>query len=75
MRKKAKNAQERDDGTYVVRKSRRSNILAFVLCVLVAFVIWAYSVTKEQKTSAETGTAETDTTASVSTEGADSEEL
>lgn len=75
MRKKAKNAQERDDGTYVVRKSRRSNILAFILCVLVAFVIWAYSVTKEQKTSAETGTAEAETTASVGTDSSASEEL
>ena len=35
--------ENRDDGTYVVRKTKKSSILAFVVCVLVAFVIWAYA--------------------------------
>ena len=33
--------EEHEDGSYVVRKSRRSNILAFIVCVLIAFCIWA----------------------------------
>jgi hypothetical protein len=37
------NKEERSDGSYVVKKSRRSNIFAFVLCVLLAFFIWAYT--------------------------------
>lgn len=39
MRKK--NREEHEDGSYVIRKSRRSNILAFIVCVLIAFCIWA----------------------------------
>lgn len=33
--------EEHEDGSYVVRKSRRSNILAFIVCLLMAFCIWA----------------------------------
>lgn len=33
--------EEHEDGSYVVKKSRRSNILAFIVCVLIAFSIWA----------------------------------
>ncbi|MBQ9112341.1 MAG: hypothetical protein IJY08_02050 [Clostridia bacterium] len=36
-------SEERSDGSYVVKKSRRSNIFAFILCVLLAFFIWAYT--------------------------------
>ena len=54
MRKKKLNIEEHDDGSYIVKKSRKSNILAFILCVLIAFVIWAYAVNKEQKIAEET---------------------
>ena len=36
-----------DDGSYVVKKSKKSNIFAFILCVIIAFVIWMYSVSVE----------------------------
>ena len=38
-----------DDGTYVVKKTKKSSILAFIICVLVAFVIWAYVEATESK--------------------------
>jgi hypothetical protein len=41
-----------DDGSYVVKKSKKSNIFAFILCVIIAFIIWLYAVsveTNEQK--------------------------
>ncbi len=44
---------EPDDGTYVVKKSRKSSILAFIVCLLLAFVIWAYAeATDKQKQQA-----------------------
>ena len=38
-----------DDGTYVVKKSRKHNILAFIICLLVAFVVWVYAANKERE--------------------------
>ena len=31
-----------DDGAYVVKKNKKLNIVAFVLCVLASFSIWLY---------------------------------
>jgi YbbR domain-containing protein len=31
-----------NDGTYIVKKNKRMNVLAFVGCVVLAFVIWIY---------------------------------
>ena len=31
-----------DDGAYVVKKSKKLNIIAFVMCLLVSFSIWLY---------------------------------
>lgn len=47
---KNKNAAvgEHDDGSYVVKKTKKSSIFAFVVCVLVAFVIWAYAEATEK---------------------------
>ena len=36
-----------DDGSYVVKKSKKSNIFAFILCVIIAFIIWLYAVSVE----------------------------
>ncbi len=47
MRKRAYGSEEHNDGSYVVKKSRKSNILAFIACVLIAFVVWAYAVYTE----------------------------
>ena len=44
-----------DDGSYVVKKSKKSNIFAFIICIIIAFVIWMYSVSvdlNEQKKTA-----------------------
>ena len=32
-----------DDGSFVVKKNRKFDIFAFIVCLLVAFVIWAYA--------------------------------
>ena len=37
------------DGSYVVKKSRKHNILAFILCVLVAFTLWLYATNKNSE--------------------------
>ena len=47
MKKDKKVERVNDDGSYVVKKSRKSNIFAFILCVIIAFVIWMYSVSVE----------------------------
>lgn len=39
---KSKNEPINDDGSYVVKKSRKLNILAFILCVAASFFIWIY---------------------------------
>lgn len=38
-----------DDGTYVVKKSRKHNIFAFIICLLVAFLVWVYAANKERE--------------------------
>ena len=47
MKKEKKIEYVNDDGSYVVKKSKKSNIFAFVLCVIIAFVIWLYTVSVE----------------------------
>ena len=54
MRKKRETLGEYDDGSYVVKKTRKSSILAFIICVLISFVIWAYAEATEKDTSAVT---------------------
>ncbi len=49
MRKNKDNIAEHDDGTYVVKKSRKSSILAFILCFLLAVVIWSYAEAEEKR--------------------------
>lgn len=47
------NERVENDGTYVVPKNRKKSILAFILCVLVAFLIWIYASNKEDKERTE----------------------
>lgn len=47
MKKEKKIEHVNDDGSYVVKKSKKSNIFAFILCVIIAFVIWLYTVSVE----------------------------
>lgn len=42
-----------DDGSYIVKKSKKANIIAFVLCVLFAFVIWLYATNMESDSQEE----------------------
>ena len=49
MSKEIQNAESRDDGTYVAKKSKKSSVLAFILCLLIAFVIWAYADATESE--------------------------
>ncbi len=60
MRVNSQQISEHDDGTYVVKKSRKSNILAFILCLLVAFVIWAYAASFGSDSPSGTDTEQTD---------------
>ena len=39
---KAHDVATSDDGAYVVKKSKKLNIIAFVMCLLVSFSIWLY---------------------------------
>ena len=57
MRKEKYTNEVRDDGSYVVKKTKKSNILAFIICVLIAFVIWAYTstVNRDNNNGAENG--------------------
>ena len=52
---KKKYKEQHEDGSYVVKKSRRSNILAFIACVLIAFCIWAVAEGAKARNSTQDG--------------------
>lgn len=67
---KRKYTENHDDGSYVVKKSRRSNILAFIVCLLIAFVIWAIAEgAKVRKPAPDSGSGDGAATACVCTDG------
>ena len=41
--KEKRNAILNDDGSYVVKESKHRNIPAFIICLLLALVIWLYT--------------------------------
>ncbi len=41
-RDRSQNQTVQEDGSYIVKKNKKLNILAFLLCVLVSFVVWLY---------------------------------
>ena len=43
MSDKDKNEQVYDDGTYVVKKSKRTGVIALIVCLMIALIIWCYS--------------------------------
>ena len=43
MARNKKKEHSYDDGSYVVKKKRKFDIFAFIICVLVAFVIWVFA--------------------------------
>ena len=53
MSKKKENEHAYDDGSYVIKKSRKFSLLAFILCMLIAFSIWIYATNKENQKLAE----------------------
>lgn len=59
MAKRKENDGAVDDGTYVVKKNRKMNIISFIICFLVAFILWIYATNLEKKNGdeAQTGTA------------------
>ena len=47
-----------DNGAYVIKKSKKSSVIAFIICVVVAFLIWSYAealALKEEKDKAALG--------------------
>ena len=53
MSKKNISENAHDDGTYVVKKTRKSSVAALIVCLLVAFIIWCYAKTVALKEQAE----------------------
>lgn len=53
MSKRKRNESSRDDSNYVAKKNRKLNIFAFILCLLIAFVIWLYASNLEEKNKNE----------------------
>ena len=53
MSKKKQTELMDDDGSYVVKKNRKLNICAFILCLLVALLIWIYATNLENRRRAE----------------------
>lgn len=53
MSSRKQNERTHDDGSYVVKKSKKRNIVAFILCVLIAFVIWLYASNIDKKKQVE----------------------
>ncbi len=53
MSKRKRNESSRDDGTYAAKKKGKFNIFAFILCLLIAFVIWLYASNLDDKTKEE----------------------
>jgi hypothetical protein len=46
--KEKKNVILNDDGSYVVKESGHKNIPAFIICLLLALVIWVYTANEPQ---------------------------
>ena len=49
MSKRKQDEKIHDDGTYVVKKTRKGSMIAFVLCALIALIIWLYATNDERK--------------------------
>lgn len=47
-----------DDGTYVVKRTRKSSVIAFIVCILIALVIWCYAKADAIKNSEAEETAD-----------------
>lgn len=66
-----KHREEYEDGSYVVKKSRRSKILAFIVCVLIAFCIWAIAEGAKARMTAQDSGADGTQTACITADAED----
>ncbi len=53
MSEKEKNENNYDDGTYVVKKNKKAGIVALIVCLLIAFLIWCYAKADAMKEESE----------------------
>ena len=53
MSKRKRNESSRNEENYVAKTNGKFNIFAFVLCFLIAFVIWLYASNLENKKKEE----------------------
>ncbi len=58
MSKQKQNESFYEEGQPVVKKKRKHNIFAFVVCFLIAFIIWVYASNLEEKKKNEDQTAQ-----------------
>ena len=56
-----------EDGSYVVKKSRKHNILALIICILVAFVVWLYAANQEREENKDKNTVASQSAETVET--------
>ena len=49
MAKRKQMENMHDDGSYVVKKSRRGNVVALIVCFLIAVLLWLYVTNAELK--------------------------
>lgn len=50
-----------DDGSYVVKKSKKLDVLAFILCLIVAFCVWVYVMNTQNTDYTKTFTLDLET--------------
>ncbi len=65
MSKRKRNESSRNEEFYVAKNNGKFHIFAFILCVLIAFVIWLYASNLENKRKEEVGVNVVVPTASV----------
>jgi len=49
MSKRKQNQMARDERRYVAKENKKFHIFAFILCLLIAFVIWLYASNHENE--------------------------
>ncbi len=47
MKKNKEKEHVEDDGTYVVKKNHKRNVIALILCAIIAFFLWVYVMNVE----------------------------
>lgn len=68
MSKRKRNEIASEDGAYIIKKNPKMNIVAFILCVLIATIIWLYATNTDQKEREEERTEKDSATVQAMTE-------